>query len=212
MKSISTALIFALVTSLGLPSCSSSSLTQTNFVQVSGPPLKQLGLKKISPSEVVIRQIPDSVFTSKEAMVSGAASMDRSGLIPLGSSTYTSRGYPGVKELREAAADCRAQIVYTNYRFLRSNSETISVPIMYTAGKTVTSNTNSYGSYGGGYGAGSYSGYGTSSTYIPGTTVYAPKQVQYNVFGVTNFFCAPPENLSPEGLQKIKDHQNVTKR
>ena len=83
---------------------------------------------------------------------------------------------------------------------------------MYTAGRTVTTNSNAYGSYGGGYGAGSYSGYGTSSTYIPGTTVYAPKQVQYNVFGVANIFCVPPENLSPDGLQKFKDHQNLTKR
>ena len=88
----------------------------------------------------------------------------------------------------------------------------MSVPILYTAGQTVRTTSNAYGSYGGGYGAGSYSGYGTSSTYIPGTTVYAPKQVQYNVFGVTNIFCAPPESLSPEGLQKIKAHQKITAR
>lgn len=206
------ALTSALVVSVGLSSCSSTSLTQANFIQANGPPLKQLGLKKISPSEVVVRQIPDSVFTSKEAMASWAASMDKSGLIPLGASNYTSRGRPGLEELREAGADVRAQVVYTNVRFLNTNTETISVPIMYTSGQTVTTNSNSYGSYGYGYGSGTYSGYGTSSTYIPGTTVYAPKQVQYNVFGVTNIFCVPPENLSQEGLDKIKNHKKLTAR
>lgn len=212
MKSSISALIFALVVAMCLSSCSSTSLTQANFIQANGPPLKQLGLRKISPSEVVVRQIPDSVFTSKEAMASWSASMNKSGLIPLGASNYTSRGRPGLEELRQAAADVRAQFVYTNVRFLNTNTETISVPIMYTAGQTVTTNSNAYGSYGYGYGAGTYSGYGTSSTYIPGTTVYAPKQVQYNVFWVTNIFFAPPESLSQEGLDKIKNHQKLTAR
>lgn len=212
MKLTIPTIIFTLVAVACLPSCSSTSLTRANFIQASGPPLKQLGLKKIAPSEVVVRQIPDSAFASKEGMAKWCAAMDRSGLIPVGASIYNSRGRPGIEELRDAGANVRAPIVYTNVRFLSTNTETVSVPIMYTSGQTVTTSSNAYGSYGGGYGAGSYSGYGTSSTYIPGTTVYAPKQVQYNVFGVTNIFCAPPENLSPEGLQKMKAHQNITAR
>jgi hypothetical protein len=188
-------------------------MTTSNFVQANGPPLKQLGLKKVAPSEVVVRQIPALVFASPATQTQWANSMDATNLIAIGSSVYNSNGYPGLEELRSAAAAVNAQFVYTNTRFMGRNTKSVSVPILSTSGRTVTTNSNNFGSfnyYGNSYGRGSYRGYGTSSTYIPGTTVYAPKQVEYDVYRNFVIFCVPSENMSAKGRQRLTEFQRTT--
>lgn len=190
-----------------LTSCASSPLIPVNLVQTSGVPIEQLGLRKVAPSEVIIKQIPDSVFSSKQGAVQWDSSTTKNGWIPLGYTSYTSEFAPDPGFLRIYAADFNALIVCTSVRFLRRATKTVEVPILSSSGQTVTTSSNSHGSYGYGYGTGSYRGYGTSTTYIPGTTIYAPKQVVCNVYQITNLFYVPKQNVSPTGLKKISDHQ-----
>jgi len=203
----------SLVGFICLTSCTSPLRTPANFVPANGPPIEQLGLKKVEPSEVIVREIPDSALRSKESLAQWALSKDKSGEIPLGVTYYSSEYSPDIVALRKSAADFNALIVYTKARYLGRKTKTVSVPIMYTDDRTVTTRNNTYANCNnqyGVYGTSSYSGYGTSSTYIPGTTVYAPKQIGYNDYSFINLYCVPRQNVSPKGLKKIADYQVLT--
>lgn len=198
-----------------LNSCAHTPTAPPDFVTICGPPLESLGLKEVEPSEVIVREIPDAAFRNKESTSQWTASLQKMGLMPLGFSNHISDGSPNETTLKRHAADCNAQIVYTKTRYMGRDTKTIPVPILFSPGQTVmtsstnygTVNANTYGAYGYGSGTGTYNGHTSSFTYIPPSTIYAPKEVTYNAYSVITIYCVPPGNISQRGLKLIAEYQ-----
>lgn len=210
-----------------LSSCGTTN-TKRFFNEFSGPSIKQLGLKKIDPLEVTILPIPDFALKSQEANNRWTSSLRSKGIVQLGASQFNREGQTGVQEIRNFAASIGSRVVYVSNVYQGKGSKTVSVPVSHTPGRTITSNSNtygtvntnsqtygtltpSYGTLGGGYnysgntyGSGSYSGNTSSSTYIPSSTTYAPKQVSYHSFRTIAVFCSPPSALSQTGAEALR--------
>ena len=178
--------------------CGSSSLTNSNFVQVGGPPLQSLGLKKVSPSEVVVRELPYSTLRSNTVMNNWGAERMNQGLIPIGSSNYQSQYAPNIDDIRETAAKHGAQFVYTRTDYSGQGTRTVQVPVLSTSGRTITTNTNVYGSV------------ANSTSYVPGSTVYAPKTQAYNVYTTYNLFFASKSAMPRTSADRLIEHRRLS--
>ena len=77
---------------LFLASCASNSPTKAYFKEFSGPSIKQLGIKSINPSEVMIRNVPSDVLGSKKRVKEFKASLSAKNLVQLGVSEYRREG------------------------------------------------------------------------------------------------------------------------
>ena len=218
-----THLIALSLISVFLVSCASTSATKSHFREFSGPSIKQLGIKKIRPSEVIVKQIPTSVTKQRSGMAKWLSTLKGKKLVQLGSSQYTREGQTDIVEIRNVAASLGAKVVYVDMRYLGNGKKTVAVPVAFTPGRTIRSSSNTYGTvntrsssygsigstpyYGRSYGSGNYSGTTNNSTYIPSSTTYAPRQVSYAAYGVTAIFCAPESALSESGLARLQQHR-----
>ena len=206
-----------------LASCASSSSSKTHYKSLGGVSAKHLGLKKLSPSEVIIKKIPAHAFAPNGSTMKWQQSLQKKGLTQFGMSKYKQEGQPNLNEIRTHAASIGARVVYVDIRGLGRGRKTIAEPIAHTRGRTITSSSNtsgtinissnSYGSigstsyYGNTYGTGTYSGRTNSSTYIPGSTIYGSRQVSYSVTGIMAIFCAPQSDISADGIRRLQQYE-----
>lgn len=209
-------------------SCSVSN-TSRFFEEASGPPIRELGLRSVKPSEVVIRTIDPAIIRDRSKFKQWQQSNRTSrNLVFLGSSEYSREGRPSQEEIRLSASRLGAKVAYVDMPYAGKGQKTIEVPIARTSGRTITHNSDSYGSISGSgstygtYGgtpydsntriSGSYSGSTTSSTYIPGTTLYGTRDVSYDSFDILVMFYVPEEHLSEEGMRKVRAARDESKR
>jgi hypothetical protein len=203
--------------------------TSKFFQEANGPSIRELGLRRVSPSEVIVNPIDPSVIRDKTRFMQWQQS-NRSdkNLVFLGESSYSREGRPSLEEIRLAASRLGAKVAYVDISYAGKGQKTIPVPIAHTTGQTITHSSNSYGSVSGtGYTSGmhgstpynsstsingTYSGSTTSSTHIPGTTTYAARDIAYDAFDILVMFYVPLENLSENGLQKLKAARSESSR
>lgn len=212
-----------------LTTACSVSPTSKFFQEANGPAIRDLGLRHVSPSEVLVKTIDPSVLRDKARFQQWQRSnqIDRN-LVFLGASDYNREGQPSQEEIRLAASRLGAKVAYVHMPYAGKGRKTISVPIAHTTGRTITQSSDSYGSLSGNgytsgmygntpyssntYMSGSYSGSTTSSTYIPGTTTYAARDVSYDSFDIKVMFYTPRENVSEKGLQRLKASREENSR
>lgn len=162
-----------------LQSCTIDNAYRKSYSSISSPTFK--------PKRVPMRQI--KISGTKRADLNWARKIaKKDDLILLGISDFSGGTYNHKKEIREHAWQVGADLVVGSSSYLGSVQGTRMVPTSFTPGRTITSNTNSYGNstysgsasaYGsGGYatanysGTGSYTGYSNTSTYVPPQTTY----------------------------------------
>jgi hypothetical protein len=212
---------FHLLVLIILPACSVSP-TSESFRKSNGPAISELGLQQVSTSEVILKYIPSSIATNDrlfEKWMNGNKT-DRN-LLHLGNSIYKREGRTSEHEIRQAASKLGAKVAYVYMPYSGRGKKTISVPIAHTDGQTITSNSYASGSISaagmtsGTIGStpfssnthmqGSYSGSNTTSTYIPGTTTYAAREVAFDCYDVLVMFYVPIEHVSKSGMAKLSE-------
>lgn len=220
--------LFAGCVSLLTSACSVSP-TSKFFQEANGPSIRELGLRRVSPSEVVVSPIDPSIVRDQARFKQWQQNnRTNKNLVFLGNSSYRREGRPSQEEIRLAASHLGAKVAYVHMPYAGKGQKTIAVPIAHTTGQTITHSSDSYGSLSGNrytsgmYGStpydsntsinGSYSGSTTSSTYIPGTTTYAARDVSFESFDILVMFYAPMENLSEGGIQRLKAARNEISR
>lgn len=212
-----------------LTSACSVSPTSKFFQEANGPSIRELGLRRVSPTEVVVSPIDPSIMRDKARFQQWQQNNRTSkNLVFLGNSSYRREGRPSQEEIRLAASRLGAKVAYVYMPYAGKGQKTIAVPVAHTTGGTITHSSDTYGSLSGnGYTSGmygntpyssntsingSYSESTTSSTYVPGTTTYAARDVTFDSYDILVMFYAPMENLSKEGIQKLNAARNEIKR
>ena len=212
-----------------LTSACTVSPTSKYFQEANGPAIRELGLRRVRASEVVVSPIDPSIVHDQARFKQWQQSnRTNKNLVFLGNSSYRREGRTSQEEIRLAASRLGAKVAYVHMPYAGKGQKTIAVPIAHTTGQTITYSSDSYGSLSGNgytsgmYGStpyssntsinGSYSGSTNSSTYIPSITTYAARDVSFDSFDILVMFYAPMENLSEEGFQRLKTARNEISR
>ena len=185
-----------------LPSCATDA--KKYYYKPYNRPLSEFGLKSLSPSEVVVRSIPESAFEDgSKSLGKWLDSMGEKNLVNLGSSNYSAPNKSDKMDFVKFAASIGARYVYFSRRFGGVASKTVTVPVAYTTGGVVNSTSQTYGSVNtSNYGYGRYSGTSNTTTYVPGTTTYGSRHVNYDNYDTLVRYYALESDLSKEGLAR----------
>jgi hypothetical protein len=204
-------------------SCTSNPIATLYFREFNGPSIKELRLKRISSSEIVLDQLPSSLLFKQSAKISWDSTLKAKNLCQLGISQYGSESQANLTEIRKAAVSLKAKYVYVNIQYIGQRKKIVSVPIAYTPGRTINSTSDTYGQliqesssygvigsnsyYGNSYGSANYQGTTNNFAYIPSSTTYAPMAVDCLVYQMTVLFCTPESALSEDGLVKLQNYK-----
>lgn len=202
------------VCSILLASCASNVYLDFHEDPANVPNVKSMKLPKTPKDEIVL--IRTAQVTNNSSKLPFHERMSKKRYAFLGKSWVRVWDEPtSIEKLRDAAYALGADTVY-HYDYYAGQTEyRAKVPLYKTKGRTITSTSQTQGSYSGTYNKlgssrygninGSYQGQTSNSTYIPGQTVYGYQNKLGSRYVMIAYFYVPFSKMSEKVREEFYD-------